>query len=133
MTKPVLLPTHAEIVAVIKLCESESPTHPPSALSVAARLGLSNATFWRHFPQIAQDLADARRDSRKRVTTALKETARSSQTGDLRRIRDDRARVENDLKVAAAEIQRLTLENHRLRTSLEQATGILPFKKPTET
>ncbi|HWL76507.1 hypothetical protein [Microbacterium sp.] len=127
MTRAVPLPTETEITAVVEALTREDPSRPPAVLAVAARLGLSNATFWRRFPQLAQTLADTRR-------VALRDRARTPErpvhelpVAELARLRNDKARLVNEVRVAAAEVQRLTLENQALRTQLEQSSGVIPL------
>jgi len=127
MTRPVSLPTETEITAVIEALNREDPSRPPAVLAVAARLGLSNATFWRRFPQLAQTLADTRRNALRDRAPAPERRVREVPRAELARLRNDKARLENEVRVAAAEVQRLTLENHALRAQLEQVSGLIPL------
>lgn len=127
MTRAIPLPTETEITAVIEALTREDPSHPPAVLAVAARLGLSNATFWRRFPQLAQTLADTRKDALRDRTRAPERPAPELPAAELARLRNDNARLESEVRAAAAEVQRLTLENYALRTQLEQASGVIPI------
>jgi hypothetical protein len=96
----------------------------PSVLALARRLGLSNATFWRHFRDIAIELRQSAT-----TTTPPGGTGQSSGSGHklaeqnakLRRERDDLA---DQLQAALAHLRRLTIDNARLRTDLEAARGV---------
>lgn len=127
MTRPVPLPTETEITAVVEALTREDPSRPPAVLAVAARLGLSNATFWRRFPQLAQTLADTRRDALRHRAGTPEGAAHELPVVELARLRNDKARLEGEVRAAAAEVQRLTLENYALRTQLEQASGVIPI------
>lgn len=128
MTRRVPLPSPDQIAAAIA-SETERSGRPPAALAVASRLGMSNATFWRHFPRVAQDLADARRDANRRAQRVLETDSRPHLAATIAGLRTENADLQNDIKVAAAEVQRLTLENHDLRTQLEQVARITPFQR----
>lgn len=131
MTRRVPLPSEADIATAVDELSKDDSDHPPAVLAVAKRLGLSNATFWRHFPQIAQTLADTRKDALRARTRSSDRTIADVPTTELVRLRNDKARLEEEMRAAAAEVQRLTLENHELRTQLEQSNGLLPFNTRT--
>lgn len=128
MTRPVPLPTETEITAVIEALKREDPSRPPAVVAVAARLGLSNATFWRRFPQLAQTLADTRRDALRDRARAPERALAELPVAELARLRNDKARLESEVRTAAAEVQRLTLENEALRAQLQHARGLIPLR-----
>ena len=64
--KPSVLGALAELSA-----ETAQTGKRPSVVALAQRLGLSNTTFWRHYPDIAREVA----------TTAVTKTALASRTG----------------------------------------------------
>ena len=55
MSRKIDLPDQAHVRAVLAdmLAEAAAGGAKPSVLALARRLGLSNATFWRHFRDIA--------------------------------------------------------------------------------
>lgn len=128
MTRRVPLPTDDDIAAVIAKLTSESPGPPPAAVTVARELGMSNATFWRHFPKVAQELADTRRAARRSDQRSTSLGENEGLRTDLARLRAEKTRREGEILSAAAEIQRLTLENHALRTELEKSVGVIPLR-----
>ncbi|MFS2241249.1 hypothetical protein [Microbacterium sp. OR16] len=131
MTQRVTLPTPAQVEAAIAAA-TEHAGRPPAALAVATRLQMSNATFWRHFPQIAQQLADNRRKVvRRRAQQQTDNAPSDSLAAANARLRTENARLRDEIKIAAAEIQRLTLENHNLRTDHEQKARITPLQRRT--
>lgn len=89
---------------------------------------MSNATFWRHFRHIAQELSDRRRDASRKVQSEVPEGADVDYRGTISRLRIENARLLNDMMIAAAEVQRLTLENHALRIQQEQTSGVTPIR-----
>lgn len=63
MTRRAQLPTEADVrdARDALLVETAANGTRPAVVALAGRVGLSNTTFWRHFPHIAHELADARR------------------------------------------------------------------------
>jgi transposase-like protein len=100
----------------------------PSVQALARRLGLTNTTFWRHYPHIARQTADQRRATPTPATEPANRIAQlERQLADLRRANRDLA---DHLHLAAANIQRLTLDNHQLRQELHAATNIRQLHTP---
>ncbi len=94
----------------------------PTVLGLARRLRLTNTTFWRHFPDIADEVsANASRPGG--VTSPNR-----GRSGDLERqnatLRSANNHLTEHLDLAIANIQRLTLDNHWLRQELESPTKI---------
>ncbi|MFH8585706.1 hypothetical protein ACH4GP_15020 [Streptomyces celluloflavus] len=93
----------------------------PSVLKLARQLGLSNTTFRRRFPDIAQELGALRSapaDPADGPTTHDRLIARNAK---LRRRNQE---LTSDLALAIAQLQQLALTNERLRESLESASKI---------
>lgn len=128
MSRKIGLPAEAHVRAVLAdmLAEETAGGPKPSVLALARRLGLSNATFWRHFRDIATEIRHTAGDSmaqpggqnprRDRVVGEL-----ASQNAGLRRERD---RLADQLEVALGHLRRLTIDNARLRHDLEAAHKI---------
>ena len=98
------------------------------ALQIAKHLGLANTTFRRQFPDIAADL------SRIRSTEPDHEgDQHSSPYQELKqhnaKLRRDIEELTTHLELAVANIQRLTLENHRLRRERDEATRVTPITR----
>ncbi|MET3175950.1 UNVERIFIED_ORG: uncharacterized protein YceH (UPF0502 family) [Arthrobacter sp. UYCu721] len=131
MTRRVALPTESEIRAA--LAELTRPDGRPSVVALARSLGLANATFWRHFPEIAQEVADARRNALRSAHPAdAPATTGSDAKSAIAQLRNEKAHLRDQLEVAVAHIQRLTLENRTLREELERATKVvrIPRNRP---
>jgi hypothetical protein len=101
---------------------TEATGKPPTVLALAGQLGLSNTTFRRHFPDIAADLKQRRaRDPASPAAAASRFDQLQHDNAALRR---DNRQLREHLDLAAANIQRLTLENHRLRQQLEATAKV---------
>ncbi|MGY1960771.1 hypothetical protein [Nocardia gipuzkoensis] len=92
----------------------------PSILALASRLGLSNTTFRRHFPDLCAELraGDRPRDPISGVDAY--DTLRADNQKLTARNRD----LASDLELAIAHIQRLTLDNDQLTRELHTARTI---------
>lgn len=128
MTQRVPLPTADDITSAINALTTERTGRPPAALAVATRLGMSNATFWRHFPDIARELVDSRREANRTVRRQVADASDANDRSTIARLRVENARLLNEVNFAAAEVQRLTLENHALRTQLEQSARVTAIR-----
>jgi transposase-like protein len=104
------------------LAEASTAGRRPSVQALARRLGLTNATFWRHYPHIAREIADQRRATPPAGTNPdNRVTQLEKQVADLRRTNRD---LLDHLHLSIANIQRLSLDNHQLRQELEAATAV---------
>ncbi|MGH3405188.1 MAG: hypothetical protein ACRDRJ_22195 [Streptosporangiaceae bacterium] len=104
----------------------------PSVLALAAKLGMSNTTFRRHFPDQARKISKLRHEpaseSRPGTDAALspyeKLIARNAKLRRANRV------LTQNLRLAAAQIQRLGIENARLRDALEVSGNIARIDRP---
>ncbi len=102
-----------------------------SVLALARLFGLSNTTFRRHFPDIAQHVSDACRNP-PRDTPATSGAARyDRQVAREAKLRRANGSLTDHLKVAAASIHRLSIENHQLREQLEAAFKVTRIDRPS--
>jgi len=125
MNRRAALPTPDEVHDAITAL-TEALGKPASALALAKHLGLANTTFRRQFPDIAADLR------RIRSTEPGREGAQdSSPYQELKqhnaKLRRDIEELTAHLELAVANIQRLSLENHRLRRERDEATHVTPI------
>lgn len=130
MTRRVDLPTTEEIARRVEELTT-SNGRPPAVIALARDLQLSNATFWRHFPSIAQSVADAGRAFRQtgHMDPPLNPASNTkSSPGEQPPTSPRLAGLQTDLQAAAREIQRLTLENETLRAQLQDVTSVLPIR-----
>jgi AcrR family transcriptional regulator len=106
------------------LTEASDNGRRPSVLAVARQLGLSNTTFRRHFPDLADEISAARRapDDTTPDESGISEHARLvARNAKLRR---GNHQLREHLDLAVANIQRLTLTVHKLQTELEGASKV---------
>lgn len=113
------------------LAEATASDTRPSVIALARRLGLTNTTFWRHYPQIAREVADAR--NAPALSTDPGDTGREPQPAGthspsvkdkLATLRRENQALHEHLELAAATIARLTLDNNELREALESAQAV---------
>jgi hypothetical protein len=103
----------------------------PSVLAVARRVGLSNTTFRRNFPEIARQLGEARRNGTAATAGAGDDQRRLSLQECNATLRRHNTELTEHLELATANIMRLTLENKRLREDLQAATKVTRIDQPS--
>jgi predicted nucleic acid-binding protein len=125
MTTRVDIPREAQVRAALDeiLKQAADSGTRPSVLALARRFSMSNTTFRRHFPELALEV------SAMRSAPAMEATPdRPSRYDELvarnAKLKRRNRELNDHLTVAAAHIQRITLENQRLRQGLESATGV---------
>lgn len=122
MTKRVILPDEVALRSAIADMTT-ADDQPPTVVALARRLGLSNSTFWRHFPELAQEVADARRTAQGRAPAPAVADDQGAERV-IARLRTENAHLASNLEAAVARIRDLTLENRALRDELENVTGV---------
>ena len=135
MTRKINLPAEEHVRAVMAgmLADADAGGPRPTVLALARSLGLANATFWRHFHDIATELRQhAVRDipaARVRNHNPLPGQDRelASQNAALRRERDHLA---SQLEAALSHLRRLTIDNADLRRELETARAVTRLNRP---
>ncbi len=134
MTRPAAIPAGARVRRVLDqyLTECHDNGKRPSVLALARTLGMTNTTFRRHLPQHAKEIpAEARSGTEPLVGGAEKPPSRY----DVLIARNARLRRANqtltgNLRLAGAQIQRLGIENARLREALEVGSNITRIGGP---
>lgn len=101
----------------------------PSVLALAHRLGLPNTTLRRRFPDICADIAAHRQPPRSGEETNPAAGIHDTLPQETSRLRLDNRELTEHLELAIANIQRLTLDNHRLRAELEVARLVSPIRR----
>lgn len=113
------LPSRDDVrTAIHTLTEENGRT--PSVLALAARLGLANTTFRRNFPDICTDLAGTTR----RQGSGPPADAYTALKTDNAQLRRDKRALAEQLELAIAAIQRLSIDNDRLRAALHDARAV---------
>jgi hypothetical protein len=113
----------------VLLDEAAAEGATPTVVALAKRLGLANSTFWRHFPDIATELRATVRTPNPDVPTspAARRLADLEQRN-AELARDNRQLTEH-LDLAVVNLQRLTLDNHKLRQTLEATSKVTRIDK----
>lgn len=121
MTRQSTPPSRVDVSrAVVEVADATGK--PPSVLAVAQRLGLSNTTFRRIYPDIVAELRQQRTTAQSDPDSAVARF--DAIKGENTRLRRDNHNLSAHLDLAVANIQRLTLDNHRLTQQLETASNI---------
>lgn len=89
-----------------------------SVLAMARQFGMANTTFRRLYPEVVQDI-----QAHHHSDPASAEPDNTAQEKILK-LREKNRDLKENLEFAIAAIQRLTLENADLRSTLESAAGI---------
>lgn len=122
MTRRPALPTHHEVHRAVEEL-TQTAGKPPTVLALARHLGLANTTFHRNFPDLVHEPNPPRPPTTTtwpmRAATRLEQLEHNNAA-----LPRDKRELTEHLDLAAAAIQRLTLENHRLRQQLETASKI---------
>jgi hypothetical protein len=126
VSRPAELPSEVRVAKAADelLHQAEETGTAPSVLALARLFGLSNTTFRRHFPDIAERISDARR---KPPTESPARGAAGSYDALVAReakLRRANRGLTDHLKIAAANIQRLSLENYQLRQALQAVSNV---------
>ncbi|QTI90624.1 hypothetical protein [Streptomyces sp. AgN23] len=132
MTRPADIPTQARARQATDqyLSQCKDNGKRPSVLALATRLGLSNTTFRRHFPELTKEISALRSSPSSPAGDEARPSTHNvliARNAKLRRA--NRALTEN-LRYAAAHIQRLALDNARLREALESSHNITHINQP---
>ncbi|MEE6168584.1 MULTISPECIES: hypothetical protein [unclassified Mycolicibacterium] len=120
-SQPSLDEVHHAIAAI-----TEATGKAPSALAVAKQLGLANTTFRRQFPDITATLT-RNRSTERRAQDAPQSAPYEKLKQHNAKLRREIAELTEHLDLAIANIQRLTLENHRLRRERDEASRVTPI------
>ncbi|ASR39966.1 hypothetical protein BAY61_32305 (plasmid) [Prauserella marina] len=132
MSPPVTLPSDDVVLKAVQEVTDQSRDlgKRPSVLAVARRLGLSNTTFRRSFPDIARQIGDARRNGTAPAAGAAADERQLSLHERNAKLRRSNTELSDHLELAIANIMRLTLENKRLREELEAASKVTRIGHP---
>ncbi|MER5473578.1 hypothetical protein [Streptomyces sp. NPDC002685] len=118
------LPGRADVRAAADTLTEETG-RSPSVLALATRLGLANTTFRRNFPDICAELAAAAPTPAGSKAVAAYTALKAGNT----RLRRDKRELTEQLELAIAAIQRLSLDSDRLRSALHEARSVAPLPR----
>ncbi|MEU6511535.1 hypothetical protein [Streptomyces sp. NPDC046942] len=102
----------------------------PSVLALAAQLGLSNTTFRRHFPELAKEISTVRSSPSSPMGNDDRPSPYNVLVARNAKLRRANRSLTDNLQYAAAQIQRLALDNARLRETLEATSNITHINSP---
>lgn len=118
MARRVVTPPTEDILAAYEAFVEQG--HLPSVLQLSQQLGISNSTFWRRYPELAQVIVQNRRSgfphtsSEPSASTSVSNPDNSGVYSQLRR----------QLELALAQVQVLSIENADLRKENLQLRGL---------
>jgi hypothetical protein len=126
VTRPADIPAEARVRRVLDqyLTECHDNGKRPSVLALAARIGMTNTTFRRHFPQHAKEISEARSTPEPQAVAEMQPSPHDVLVARNARLRRANHTLTGNLRLAAAQIQRLGMENARLREALEASSNI---------
>ncbi len=132
MTRPSDVPSEARARQALEhyLSECEASGKRPSVLGLAAQLGLANTTFRRHFPDLASRISDARPQPATGTEAAMRSTPYDVLAARNAKLRRENRTLSDNLRLAVAQIQRLGVDNARLREALEASSNITRIDRP---
>jgi hypothetical protein len=122
MTRPAI-PSRGEVLTALAQLQADAAStgRQPAVLTLARRLDLANTTFRRNFPDIAAGLARQAAERRQTPPPPSRYDQLQQTTAQLRQ---ENRELRGQLELAAAVIQRITLENQRLRQQAEAAANV---------
>jgi hypothetical protein len=91
-------------------------------VALARHLGLANTTFRRNFPDITTELNPPRSLTSPEGLSGVSQFEQLKRDND--KLRRNNHELAEHLELAVVNIQRLALDNHRLRQALETASKI---------
>lgn len=135
MTRKTSLPPeeHVQAAMAAMLADAAEGGGPrPTVLGLARNLGLANATFWRHYHDIATELRQ--HSARSIHAPAQGQSPRPGQDGELASqnaaLRRQRDHLASQLDAALSHLRRLTIDNAELRRELETSLAVTHLGKP---
>ncbi|HEY5985674.1 MAG TPA: hypothetical protein VIV12_04720 [Streptosporangiaceae bacterium] len=132
MTRPADIPAEARVRRVLDkhLAECHDNGKRPSVLALATRLGMTNTTFRRHFPQQTKEISEARSNPEPQAGAKTQPSPHDVLAARNARLRRANHTLTGNLRLAAAQVQRLGMENARLREALEASSNITHIDRP---
>jgi hypothetical protein len=132
VTRPAEVPseTCAHRIRDQYLADCTAQGKRPSVLGLATRLGLTNTTFRRHFPDLAREISTARATPTRPARTQRGPSPHDALVARNAKLRRANHTLTGQLRLAAAQIQRLGLDNARLRRELQDSSNITRIDRP---
>ncbi|MER7673574.1 hypothetical protein ABTY61_34640 [Kitasatospora sp. NPDC096128] len=127
MSRPANVPAEAHVRRVLDLYINEchdNGTRPGVLAPLAAEFDLSNTTFRRHFPDLAKEISTARTNPEPRADAVKRSSPYEVLPARNAKLRRANRSLPENLQLAAAQIQRLAMDNARLRETLEASSNV---------
>lgn len=108
------------------LAECRDNGRRPSVLGLAAKFEMSNTTFRRHFPDQVRKISGIRREPEpgSRAEADTGPSPHEQLTARNAKLRRANRLLTQNLHLAAAQVQRLSLDNARLRRELQNIASV---------
>lgn len=135
MNRKIDLPPEEDVRAVMAgmLADAAAGGPRPTVLALARRVGLANATFWRHYHDIAAELRHQAAAGQQAALGRDPDTG-PGQTGELASqnaaLSRERDHLASQLEAALSHLRRLTIDNAQLRHELEAALAVTRLDRP---
>jgi hypothetical protein len=132
MSRPADIPAEARVRQVLDqyLSQCHDNGKRPSVLGLAARIGLNNTTLRRHFPQHVKEISQVRSRCEPSADAETPPGRYEALVARNARLRRANQALTGNLKLAAAQIQHLGVENTRLRQALEASSNVSRIGQP---
>ncbi|WP_034087300.1 hypothetical protein [Streptacidiphilus albus] len=126
MSRPADVPAEPHVRRVLDQYVNECHDNGtrPSVLALAAKFDLSNTTFRRHFPDLAKEVSAARSRPSPCPTAEMRPSPYEVLAARNAKLRRANRMLNENLQFAAAQIQRLAVDNARLREALEAISDV---------
>ena len=127
MSERPALPSEAEVrVAMAHLLErATNDGTRPSAVALAAQLGISRPALYRHYRPLVDELISA--------ASSHEETQRRrirDRDGEIAKLRREKVELRRHVGLYEEIIRQLTIENDRLKRQLENQAGVTRIDSP---
>lgn len=129
MTAARAVPSDSTVRQTLERLRQRTAPNPVAARDLATELGIPNSTFWRHFPDIAQEVSDQRKTARRGEHAPSLGSTNGAEDAALRR---QNAALRREIRTATAVIVRLTLENRQLQDEVNTRAGIVRLNHSPE-
>lgn len=132
MTRSTDVPSETRARRVLEqyLSECEANGKRPSVLGLASRLGLTNTTFRRHFPDLAREISDTRTQQPTSAGTDKQPNPYDILVARNAKLRRTNRILTTNIQLAVTQIKHLGVDNARLREALETKNNVTHIDRP---
>jgi hypothetical protein len=132
VSRPADIPAEARVRRAMDqhVSECHNKGTRPSVLALAAKFDLSNTTFRRHFPDLAKEISAVRSNPEPHAAVEKRPSPYDILVARNAKLRRANRSLAENLQFAVAQIQRLAVDNARLREALETSSNITRIDQP---